>query len=129
MTESVESASGYRLVLFQCRREMLFDVRAVLLQQIILVPVKQHALLNGLQILVRIIAPDYQIPQIAGLHTGLESTFRLRDNIQFYIEFLQHDLAEPANLLTGIVGQLIIHVKGNGLRGNDIRQIHLGRRL
>ena len=101
---------------------MLFDIRTVLRKKIIFVPVIQHALFYRLHVLVSVIAPDYKIAEISGFHTRLIDPVRIRNDIQFYIEFFQHDLTEPSDLLSGIVCQLVKHVQGHCLLGNDFRQ-------
>ena len=101
---------------------MFFNIRTVIGQNIILIPVEQHTLLNRLLIFIGIVSPDNDISQVAGFHTGFIYPVRVRNDIQFYIEFFQHNLTEPSDLFSGIVGKLIKYIQSDCFLRNDFFQ-------
>ena len=103
--------STHQSVLLQCLAHMLLDIRAVICQEIILLPIIEHAVFHCLLVLFSVRSPYNDISQVAGFHTGLVYAVTLHDNIDLHIPFFLQDLCKPSLHFSGIVGQLAIHIQ------------------
>ncbi len=123
MTEAVAFAAGNLFIFFESILHIFRDVRAIIRYQIFFVPVIKQVLLHRLLILIRIIAPYNDVAQIAGLHSCIIGSACFGNNVQFDIELVFNDLCKPADLLAGVISQLIVDIQRYRIFRNNIGKI------
>ena len=115
VADTVESAVAVeRTVGVQRVGEALGNIGAVSIEQVLLVPVEEQALVDGGDVIVSVAAPGNNVAQVAALHTGLVGAVGIGDNGQLNVEHVLEQHRAPAALGAGPVGQLAEHGQIDG---------------
>ena len=106
MSETIHSPLGDRRILLKCGCHMILDIRSIVRENIILIPVEKHAVLVCARILIAVSAKKHDISEISGLHTGVEHTVAIADDVHLDIEFFLQNISKPPDLFPLIVREL-----------------------
>ncbi len=86
VAKPIQGPAGNFLVFLQGMGHMFFDIGAVLIKQIIFIPVKQEPRFHSTEVLIPIAAPYDYVSQVSTFHTGFIHTIGIGNDNYLHIK-------------------------------------------